>query len=420
VKSVRIPFVSNGLKARWPVGMALVLGVLFSSSAGLAWQGYQMLWQQSVRSQAPCAASLIQPPSDKERCIRWSPRFAGGPVFHEDLRLILVGSDDNNLTAFSVRNGEKVYQTELPGNLASQPALTEDQHVVMGTEDGFVVKMDATNGQIAWSVKVDAEILEPPVVDGKNVFVVTGLDSLYALSLASGQAIWQYKQALPAGMTLRGQSRPVLHRPLPGAPAERVILGHADGHISFLDATNGKAIKQVNLGNDENFADVDTDPVIHGKMVFAASYGKGVYALDIRSGEIKWTLSEKSITQLATDGDVLVAAGPQKALAIDLQTRKVRWRTSFTKGAPGRIHLQGGRVHIPVDLGRVEILSLSNGQPLQALGSGLGVSADIHLNRDLLIYLSNSGYLIATTNALLGGSRAVPRTKSVKHPFLEH
>ena len=384
-----------------------------------AWQGYQTLWTKSVRSQAPCAASLIAPPSDKERCIRWSPRFAGGPVFHTDLRLIFVGSDDNTLTAFSLRDGTEVYRVVLPGNLASQPALTQDQHVVVGTEDGYAVKIDATNGNIIWSVRVDAEILEPPVVSDKVVFVVTGLDSLYALSLETGLAVWHHKQALPAGMTLRGQSKPALHRPTAGSEVDRVVLGHADGRLSILEASTGKVLKEVELGENTNFSDVDTDPVIAGDLAFAAAYDRGVFALDVRSGEIRWNFAEKSITQLATDGALLVAAGPQKALAIDLKTRKVKWRTSFKKGAPGRIHLKGGRVHLPIDLDRVQILSLATGQPLQALGSGLGVSADIHLDRDLLFYLSNSGHLITTSNALAADALPAPQTKSVQHPYFK-
>ena len=81
-----------------------------------------------------------------------------GPVFHTDLRLIFVGSDDNTLTAFSLRDGTEVYRVVLPGTSASQPALTQDQHVVVGTEDGYAVAIDATNGNIIWSVRVDAEI----------------------------------------------------------------------------------------------------------------------------------------------------------------------------------------------------------------------------------------------------------------------
>ena len=91
---------------------------------------------------------------------------------------------------------------------------------------------------------------EPPVVSDKVVFVVTGLDSLYALSLETGLAVWHHKQALPAGMTLRGQSKPALHRPTAGSEVDRVVLGHADGRLSILEASTGKVLKEVELGEN--------------------------------------------------------------------------------------------------------------------------------------------------------------------------
>ena len=127
--------------------MTICFAWLHSAHAEQRWNGYQTLWTKAVRSQAPCATSLIQPPSENERCIRWSPRFAGGPSFHEELRLVLVGADDNMLKAFSLQKGDLAYETKLPGNLAARPTLTEN-HAVMGTEDGFILKLDAANGTI--------------------------------------------------------------------------------------------------------------------------------------------------------------------------------------------------------------------------------------------------------------------------------
>jgi outer membrane protein assembly factor BamB len=390
--------------------------MLAPQASAKTWNGYQTLWATPVRSQAPCATSLIQPPSDKDRCIRWSPRFAGGPTFHEELRLVLVGADDNMLKAFSLNQGQLVYETELPGNLASQPTLSGN-HVLLGTEDGYVLKMDATNGTVLWRIQVDAEVLEPPVVDHKSVYVVTGLDTLYALDIETGQAVWQHKNPLPVGMTLRGQSQPTLHHAISDEKGERLMVGHADGTLTILETRTGKVLKRIELGDSDNFADVDTDPILVGHTVYAAAFDSGIFAIDERNGEIRWTLREKAITQLATDSQVLIAAGPGQALAIDLQSHRVIWRTTFKKGVPGRIRIQGGRVHIPIDLDRIQVMSLKTGEPLQAIGSGLGVSADIDLNQDLLFYLSNSGHLMATSNALTQGNIPMPSRQSQHLPF---
>ena len=152
-----------------------------------------------------------------------------------------------------------------------------------------------------------------------------------------------------------------------------------------------------------------------GHQVFAAAYDTGIFAIDERNGEIRWTLREKAITQLATDNSVLIAAGPGK-VAIDLQITPSLVAYQLQKRRSRTIRIQGGRIHFPVDLDRVQILSLKTGQPLQAVGSGLGVTADIDLNQDLL-FTSQFRPSYATSNALNAGRIPTPNRESQQLPF---
>jgi outer membrane protein assembly factor BamB len=98
----------------------------------------------------------------------------------------------------------------------------------------------------------------------------------------------------------------------------------------------------------------------------------------------------------------VVAAGPGKILGLDATDGKVLWRFTFSKGAPTRIAVKGGRVHVASDRGSLFVLDLSSGRPLQYFGSGLGFAADLELWNDMLFATTTAGVVMALSNAFPG------------------
>jgi eukaryotic-like serine/threonine-protein kinase len=361
------------------------------------------LWKADAVVAGPCFLSAFMPANDAERCMSWTRRETAGPAFHEATGLVLVGGSDRQLKAFRATNGTLAWSAKTPGAVVAKVALSDDG-AYFGTDDGHVLRTDVTSGRVRWDVSVDAEVTEPVVVDGDVVFVVTGADTVYALSRVTGEARWVHKHPLPRGITIRGQARPFVGIvETSEGPRARVYVPHASGRLTILDRTTGQPVDETNLSGEDTFGDLDADPFFQNGRIVVASQTRGVFAIDAKNGAEAWRRDEAGIVRLARGGNwMVVAAGAGKVLGLDARTGQVRWRFTFDKGSPSRIVVKGGRVHVGSDRGSMYVLDLFSGRPLQYIGDGLGMAADPELWGDMLFVVTASGELLAYSSSFPG------------------
>ncbi len=385
------------------VVVAALVGLLGAASPA-ARLVYGLLWVKPVVEMGPCLFTVALPANRAEGCIPWTRRETSGPAFHAPSGLVIAGGSDGRLRAINATNGDVVYATETPGAVVARPTLSGPR-AYMGTDDGHVVRVDVTSGRITWDSEVDGEVSEPVVRYGDAVYAVTGLDSLYAFDEGSGATRWVHRHALPRGITLRGQGRPLVASVQleDGSFEERVFVGHASGTLFALDPATGEPLQQVDLARSEAFNDLDSDPVLQAGNLIVASHATGLFALDPVTLAERWTLAEKGIVRVSTAGPfMIVAAAAGTVLGIDARNGSIRWRFTYEKGSPTRLHVKGGRVHFGSDRGPLYVLDLFSGRPLQYYGSGLGVAADLDLVGDMLFMISTAGSLHALSNDFHG------------------
>lgn len=391
-----------GLRRGLALGVTLGVGALLGGATPEARQVYGVVWTADAVPYGPCVLSIVLPPSEAEHCRSFTQRESGGPAFHDALGVVVVGGSDKVLRGLDGRDGRIMWARPVDGAIISQPTL-DGASAFVGTDDAQVVKVDVASGRQRWVTPVDAEVTEPVVVHGDVVYVVTGNDSTFAIDKNSGEALWVNKHPLPRGITLRGQSRPMpIDVATPKGMSERLVVGHASGRLSILDRGTGATLDELDLSRGDAFGDLDADPIFHptlGGRVIVASQTRGIFALDPRTNVESWRTEEAGITRLATGGaPMLVAAGSGKILGLDAATGQIRWRFTFEKGAPTRLAVKGGRVHVASDRGALYILDLYSGRPLQYAGSGKGIAADLSLWQDMLFYTSTSGTVVALSN----------------------
>jgi outer membrane protein assembly factor BamB len=209
---------------------------------------------------------------------------------------------------------------------------------------------------------------------------------------------------MPSGITLRGQARPLgMHVRVGDTWQPRLYIGHATGKLTALETTTGRVLDEMTIGQGEAFLDVDADPVAHSGELIVASHASGVFRVDPVTGQTRWKVEESGLVRLSSGGPALVvAAGAGKVLGINAHSGAVRWRFTYDKGAPTRVAVQGGRVHVASDRGALYVLDLFSGEPLQYFGSNLGFAGDLDLDGDMLFAVSTAGRLYALTNAFRG------------------
>ncbi len=131
-----------------------------------------------------------------------------------------------------------------------------------------------------------------PLVYNGMAYVVTGDDDVFALSIKTGEIVWQYKANLDflistvcCGWTSRGV----------GLGDGRVYVGQLDGKLKALDMKTGKVVWEVQAEKWEEGYTITGAPLYYDGMVITGFAGgergiRGrVKAYDAKNGKLKWT-----------------------------------------------------------------------------------------------------------------------------------
>ncbi len=319
------------------------------------------------------------------------PKQFASVAFDEASGRVWTGSSSGWLECLGAAGGDPLWRRRLDGTISGHAAFARGL-VLVGTDEGKLLAVDADTGATRWEYRVAGAITKAPVIQGDAVYFVDGANALYALGI-DGEWRWQYRRDAPAEFALVGEARPALS-------GGRIHVGFSDGRLVTLDAADGAVVWERDLSPEhDRFQDVDASPVIVGDLLLAASAAAGLYALDPATGEIRWTVPMGGILQTAeVDGDVLVAVDGGRVLRLDGRTGATRWQTQLghTVGAPGAPVVVGPLVAVATSKGALYLLDKRTGEPRQRFDPGTGFLAAPSAGTDgSLFVLSNGGVLYA-------------------------
>jgi outer membrane protein assembly factor BamB len=113
---------------------------------------------------------------------------------------VFVGADD--LLAFDALSGKPLWAAGLAALGISSPPVVFEDYVLVGADDGSVVAVDRTTGSLLWTAMTTygtGGVPGAPAVDGKLVYVGSTDGYLYAFELATGTQVWATYLAGGAG-----------------------------------------------------------------------------------------------------------------------------------------------------------------------------------------------------------------------------
>ena len=188
-----------------------------------------------------------------------------------------------------------------------------------------------------------------PVADDQTVFFASEDSShVVAIEKTSGRVRWRLTPT-------RGS--------VPGTPWSLIIAGDilitATGDLHGVDRATGKPRWTFTAANGDGFGEFGGRLAVEGTTVFATTHGNRVYAIDTRSGALRW------IRQLPVRGDggagdpvvgdgqvfVGVTHGSDNPatgsfVALDAATGETRWTHDFRPAFPGALSGAGGNAVI--------------------------------------------------------------------------
>jgi len=113
--------------------------------------------------------------------ITTTPAIEGGRAYY---------ATTEELHALDAYTGEEIWSAPLKGTTSS-PAISFGR-VYIGTDDGQLACLNASDGSLIWSSEVDSSVKSSPLVVGDGVYLGTHKGVVYALNTSDSSEVWTY------------------------------------------------------------------------------------------------------------------------------------------------------------------------------------------------------------------------------------
>jgi len=177
---------------------------------------------------------------------------------------------------------------------------------------GTRTAVEPATGDIVWQQDLETTGSGTPTVYGDLVYLVSGDNTAWALEVDTGRVRWQLSQASDVGNVL-GASAPAVNDKF-------VVFAYGDGGLHGAFRQGGLRLWSSHVSGQRRFksmakvSDITGDPVIDGETVYVGSHSGRLVALDINTGDRKWTATEGAISPVWPAGGSIFALTDQNEL----------------------------------------------------------------------------------------------------------
>jgi len=192
-----------------------------------------------------------------------SPVVAEGKVY--------VGSWDGKVFCLNASNGAQIWNYTTGDEVRSSPAVVGGR-VYVGSSDNKVYCLNALTGTHIWSYTTGDIVISSPAVIDDKVYVGSSDNKVYCLNALTGTHIWNYT----TGDEVRSS---------PAVVDDRVYLGSDDNSVYCLNASTGAHIWNYTTGDRVGLS----SPAVADGKVYVGSKDSRVYCFDASDGEHMWS-----------------------------------------------------------------------------------------------------------------------------------
>ena len=228
-----------------------------------------------------------------------------------------IGSTKSNgqgrVAALSARTGEVIWQRDLPNRAESTPVVVGDE-LYFGTEGGTVYGLKTANGRTDWTYRAADAVKGSLAYEDGRLYFGDYAGSVTALRARDGKLVWSRTNVSPENFYSA-----------PSVGFGRVFLSSTDGKLHAL-RLNGNVDWRFSAGPQGYMY---ASPALAssrglGPTVFIGAWDRRFYALDARSGRVRWSKAVAgpiSGTATIVGGYVYVSAARQGRMAYGFRAR---------------------------------------------------------------------------------------------------
>lgn len=321
----------------------------------------------------------------------WSLKLApiGFPLqVHVQGPQVLLATDDGTVVTLDAPSGREVGRANVGAPLAA--GVGGDGHVsAVVTRSNEVVALQG--GRELWRHRLTTQSYTAPLVAGGRVFVLGADRSLVALDGRSGTRLWRLQRpAEPLVLRQAGVLLPVGNTLLAGMAGRLVAVNPDDGSIRWeapVAAARGT--------NDvERLVDLVGGVSRQGRMVCARAFQTAVGCVDAQDGSVRWTRPANGATGVDGDGArVYGAEADGRVMAWRADTGERAWSTDRLRWRQLTGTLVLGRSVVVGDsTGLVHLLSREDGSALDRFATdGSGIATTPVVAGNTLVVVTRAG-----------------------------
>ncbi|MGE5580093.1 MAG: PQQ-binding-like beta-propeller repeat protein [Bacillota bacterium] len=221
----------------------------------------------------------------------------------------------------------EIWRAQLGSSVTGSIVIRNDAEAVIGTRDGIVRAVRLSDGKTLWSMDAGSQ-WGGGFIDGARLYFGTANGDFYCVDAASGSLRWRTRLD-PSGFV----AAPVVANSRAG---KRVVAVSTSGKAYCLDAVSAaKKWKYEAKGAIVN------PPVAQGNTVFFGSWDTNMYAVDLTSGALLWSVQlgrqvyYAPYLTPAVSGDTVytvtaydATVGGSFLFALDVSTGAVKWKAT--------------------------------------------------------------------------------------------
>jgi outer membrane protein assembly factor BamB len=204
---------------------------------------------------------------------RWQ-FYAGAPVVTTPAvadGVLYLGTGRKLIYALQAQHGLYLWHHHVSDHVTASPVVAEGM-VLVGSEDGTLYALNAENGRRVWTFRARERIVGSPAIHQGRVFFGSNDGVVYALDLETGVVLWKYAMDAAIEVTM-----PISEKGL-------VYAASTGEQLVALNATTGKEV----WTHYESRSGYIASPALGEQYLFTADQMGFVRAHDSLSGDLAW------------------------------------------------------------------------------------------------------------------------------------
>lgn len=340
---------------------------------------------------------------DRRHRISADPVVAGGRVFTLDSRATVAAVSTGGALLWS---RDLTPDSDRDDDVSGGGLATDGARVYVATGFGRLSALDAATGAEIWVQRLNAAATAAPTVADGVVYVVGNDSRAWALDAGTGRIVWDVA-GTPSPSGVLGGAGPVV--------TDRLILlpTTAAEVMGVLKLSGLRVWSAPVAGGREGrvyarITDVTGDPIVDGDTVYVGNPSGRTVALDLASGERRWTAEEGALGPVqVAGGSVFLVSDQNRLMRLDARDGAPIWAVGlpyFTKQRVRRQReitdhygpvLAGGRLYVVSGDGLMRIYDPARGALVGTLDVPGGAAAQPAVAGGTLYVVSSRGQLLA-------------------------